>query len=423
MNEPLDRRTFLGGVAATLGGLSATASVAAQQRGNAYAMPADLAAYHALSVVLGRATDRSVTLSALARERTEAYFEVGNSPGRYTRTTDRRDLPAGQPVELVLDDLRPDTAYYYRLQSRRVGEHAFSARSEQRFHTQRGPGSSFKFCVQGDSHPERAQMSEPNLYACTLQHAAASGPDFYVCMGDDFSVARVRTVNATTLAEPYLLQRPFLGLVGQAAPLHLVNGNHDQASLFNYNQTDVRREVAVGAQNARNRLFPTPAPGGFYSGNPETLRSIGQLRDYYAWTWGDALFVILDNYWHSPSLVDGGFQGGPNAQGGRRGHPDRDWWAIGLGNAQYQWFKRTLEQSSARFKFVFAHHVHGTGRGGVEQSELYEWGGNGRRGVSEFQQYRPHWELPVHQLMARHGVTIFWLIRLMRVLSRGCPES
>ncbi len=93
------------------------------------------------------------------------------------------------------------------------------------------------------------------------------------------------------------------------------------------------------------------------------------------------------------------------AQGGRK---NRDWWGITLGDAQYQWFKQTLEQSKARYKFVFAHHVLGSGRGGIEESELYEWGGKNKRGDVEFRQKRPGWEMPIHQLMVKHGVTIFF---------------
>jgi hypothetical protein len=160
-------------------------------------------------------------------------------------------------------------------------------------------------------------------------------------------VDTLRTINANEIAERYALQRPFLGLVAQSAPLYLLNGNHEQASLFNYNQTDIRRDVAIGTQNARNRYFPTPAPDAFYTGNAEPLASIGLLKDYYSWTWGDALFVVLDNYWHSPVLVDTGFQERHDGGGrqGRGGGGDRDWWGLTLGDAQYHWFKRTLEQS------------------------------------------------------------------------------
>ena len=68
----------------------------------------------------------------------------------------------------------------------------------------------------------------------------------------------------------------------------------------------------------------------------------------------------------------------------------------------------TLEQSQAKYKFVFAHHVMGSGRGGVDECDLYEWGGRNKRGDWEFSQRRPGWELPVHQLMVKHGVTIFF---------------
>ena len=321
-------------------------------------------------------------------------------------------LAVGNPVESVFDKLQPNTEYFYRLQFRQPGETEFQARPECRFHTQRAAGSTFTFAIQGDSHPERPQMSDPNLYARTLLNAAADKPDFYICMGDDFSVDTLQTVNAETVAGRYTLQRPFLGLVAQSAPLFLLNGNHEQASLFNFNQSDVRHEVAVLAQNARNRFYPTPAPDSFYSGDTAPLNSIGLLKDYYSWTWGDALFVVLDNYWHSPALVDNGFQeqegGGGQNGSGQVGRKNRDWWGLTLGDAQYQWFKRTLEQSKAKYKFVFAHHVMGSGRGGVDECDLYEWGGRNKRGDWEFAQRRPGWELPVHQLMVRHGVTIFF---------------
>ncbi|QDU19802.1 metallophosphoesterase family protein [Urbifossiella limnaea] len=85
-------------------------------------------------------------------------------------------------------------------------------------------------------------------------------------------------------------------------------------------------------------------------------------------------------------------------------------WGITIGDEQYRWFKRTLETSTARYTFVYAHHVMGTGRGGVEASELYEWGGGtrGKGAADEFRRRRPGWELPIHQLMARHKVSAFF---------------
>ena len=422
MNLMASRRTFLGMLAATFAGLGTPTSAQRDGTGRGqdkndhrkradddYALPAELSAFGLLSLVLGRVSDRAVTISALAKEPMEGYFEYGTAMGNHDGKTKLLTLPAGQPVELVLDGLQPNTEYRYRLQTRKPGATAFNARPEGRFHTQRAAGSTFTFGLQGDSHPERPQMNDPSLYARTLLHAASGKPDFYICLGDDFSVDTLRTINADTVAARYTLQRPFLGLVAQSAPLFLVNGNHEQASLFNFNQAGIVHDVAVWAQNARNHYFPTPAPDGFYTGDTEPVTSIGLLKDYYAWTWGDALFVVLDNYWHSAARVDNAFHDKPG--GGKEAHnehKDRDWWGITQGDAQYHWFQQTLAQSRAKYKFVFAHHVLGTGRGGIEETDLFEWGGRNKRGDGEFKEKRPGWELPIHQLMVKHGVTIFF---------------
>jgi Calcineurin-like phosphoesterase len=420
MKYATNRRKFLGLCAAFLGWLITPVSAQTAnpegpghdgRRGRSegdYVLPPELAAYSLLSLVLGRVTDKSVTVSAVAKEDLEGYFEYGSVPGHYTSRTGLVKLNTHQPLEAVFANLQPDTPYFYRLQYRKAGETAFQARPECRFHTQRAPGSAFTFAIQGDSHPERPQMSEPNLYARTLLNAAKDKPDFYICMGDDFSVAPVREVSFAAVAERYALQRPFLGLVGQGAPVFLLNGNHEQASLFNFEQTDERHQVAVHAQNARNQFYPTPAPDGFYSGDAQPLAGIGLRKDYCAWTWGDALFVVLDNYWHSPAQVDSGFREREAGGGKGGGRGQRDWWALTLGEPQYQWFKKTLAESRAKYKFVFAHHVMGSGRGGIDECDFYEWGGRSRRGDWEFDQRRPGWELPVHQLMVKHGVTIFF---------------
>lgn len=412
MDQHPNRRTFLGTIGTVAGGLALSPDFAeAQQKGrnaDSYGLPADLSAHNALSVVLGRAGDKSVAANVFAKDNLEVFIEYGTKAGMYGFKTKTTSLAAGQPLEVAIGDLRPGTRYYYRLHARKPSEVEFKPRPECQFHTQRSPGSTFTFCVQGDSHPERPQMSEPNLYARTLQRAAADKPDLYFCMGDDFSVNKVRTVNAENLTAPYLLQRPFLSLVAQFASLYLVNGNHEQASLFNFNHKDELHEVAVGVQTARNKLFPMPATEGIYTGDVQEFKGIGLLRDYFAWTWGDALFVVLDNYWHSPAQVDTGFQGG---NGKREDKPrNRDWWEITLGDDQYQWFRKTLEGSQAKFKFVFAHHVLGSGRGGIEVSEFCEWGGRprGKGAGGEFKTKRPGWALPVHQLMAKHGVSIFF---------------
>ena len=350
-----------------------------------------------LNVILGRPTDTAVTVGLLSDEAGVARVEYGTASDRMTGRSPEVVVAKGIPAEVTLTGLAHDTRYVYRASFRREGVETFNPGAESSFQTCRAPGSSFVFEVQGDSHPERPNQFSATLYEQTLRAAAADRPDFYVTLGDDFSVDTLRTVTPEAVERIYLNQRRWLSIVGRSAPVFLVNGNHEQAALCNLNSTP--DNVAVWAQTNRNKYFPQPGPDGFYTGDEQKVEHIGLLRDYYAWTWGDALFVVIDPYWHSAKPVD-------NVYGG--GKKERDLWSVTLGDAQYQWFKRTLEESRAKYKFVFAHHVLGTGRGGVEWADFYEWGGRSRNGVDEFAQKRPGWPMPIHQLMVRNGVTIFF---------------
>jgi hypothetical protein len=247
-------------------------------------------------------------------------------------------------------------------------------------------------------------MFGAELYTRTLQAVAAERPEFYLTMGDDFSVDTLNKVSAETVEERYLLQLPYLSVVGQSSPLFLVNGNHEQAARYLLDGTP--DNVAVWAQNARNKYYPQPAPDGFYTGNAEEVPHIGLLRNYFAWEWGDALFVTIDPYWSSPVPVDNVF--GNNAKGPGSDGKTANKWDITHGDAQYQWLKRTLEQSKAKWKFVFAHHPLGTGRGGIGAATMFEWGGQNQNGSWGFDKNRPDWPMPIHQLMAANGVTVFF---------------
>ena len=373
----------------------------------------------AITRVLGQPTDRSITVGVRADAALEFYLESGPAPSGYDSQT-ASTVMAADPYALgffvsqaVITGLSPDTRYVYRMKYRPAGSSgAYTSGPESTFHTQRRPGSSFVFCAQGDSHPERAKsMFNPDLYVQTLKAVAAEQPDFHVLLGDDFSVDTLPTpYTEASIAGRYTLQLPYLDLVGRTAPLFLVNGNHEQASLWNYSlapDAANSNKVPVWAQSARNLYYPSPAPndahsGSFYSGNPTSLPEIGPLRDYFAWQNGDALFAVIDPYWASPAMVDNGL--GPNASGDKT----TDRWLITHGDAQYAWLKQTLEQSTAKWKFVFAHHVMGSGRGGVEIAGQFEWGGKNGDDSDGFAAHRPSWPLPIHQLMAANHVTIFF---------------
>ena len=186
-----------------------------------------------LSQILGRPTGDSVTLSVLSASDVEAYVEFGDKKGDFSRKTGTLRSSAGSPFEFELERLKHDTRYFYRLCSRRPGQDRFAVGDEYTFHTQRRPGSTFTFALQGDSHPERlGKMYSPDLYVQTMRNVEKDRPDFYLTMGDDFSLDRLvnrSSIDQSGVDRVYAHQRSFLGIVGRSSPLFLVNGNHEQA--------------------------------------------------------------------------------------------------------------------------------------------------------------------------------------------------
>ena len=398
----------------------------------------------AMTQVLGRPTDSSIIVSALSPNDQEIYAEYGTSPANYTGKTGITTAKARVPVELSIDKLKANTRYYYRLRYKQAGSSAYLTGTEYSFQTQRPPGSAFVFAVQADSHPERKNMFDAELYKRTMANVRKDQPDFYITLGDDFSIDQLggmAPLSPQIVSQVYINQRPYLGQDGAATPIFLVNGNHEQAAKYLLNGT--ANSPAVWAGKARNTYFPQPTigDGKFYTGDKEPVEHVGMLNDYYAWTWGDALFITLDPYWHSDAVVDNALgESGPSGTGAPvadgmagmdaavpvtgmagieavaatsaapnySGMGSRDIWDITHGEAQYRWLEKTLKESKAKYKFIFAHHVLGTGRGGVDMLDQGEWGGKNLQGVWEFDKKRPGWSLPIHQLMVKYNVSAFF---------------
>jgi hypothetical protein len=375
-------------------------------------------------IILGRPTAESIVVQVAAVEASQVFAQYGRTSGDYTERSAVVEASLDGLAEITIDDLEPDSRYFYRVSYRAGNESDYRMGAEYSFHTQRTKGSTFTFGVQGDSHPERlGNMYSPDLYRRTLRQVASAQPDLYFMLGDDFSISNQMpdfyqgdraALNQRVVDDVYLNQRNFLSTMAHSTALFMVNGNHEEAR-GHFLGTPLH-DVSIFAGRARKRFFPLPAPDDFYSVNPERVPGIGLLKDYYAFEWGDALFVMIDPYWSSPVPVGNSGGGGMGAgaslsedeQWTRLTRTARDRWASTMGDAQYEWFRETLMESDARYKFVFAHHVLGVGRGGIERAKDYEWGGYSPDGTWEFDERRPGWELPVHQTMVKYGVTIFF---------------
>ncbi|GAG56290.1 unnamed protein product [marine sediment metagenome] len=88
-------------------------------------------------------------------------------------------------------------------------------------------------------------------------------------------------------------------------------------------------------------------------------------------------------------------------------------WNWTLGQTQFNWFKQTIQGSTATYKFVFAHHMLGGMdpyvRGGAVPAHMFEWGGYNDDGTWGFDTQRPTFgDDPIHQLMIDNGVSAFF---------------
>jgi hypothetical protein len=177
-----------------------------------------------------------------------------------------------------------------------------------------------------------------------------------------------------------------------SVPLFIAMGNHEGES--GWNLDTLGNTFATWDAQERKKYFLNPHPDGFYTGDTSNIPFVGQRESYYAWQWGDALFIVLDPFWYTTVKPD-----------------SLHCWRWTLGKNQYDWLKATLESSNATFKFVFAHHLIGgnyQGRGGIENADYYEWGGNNSDGSPGFAANRPGWYKPIKDLLTENRVTVFF---------------
>ena len=339
------------------------------------------------SVILGRPSNRSVVLSALLEENAKVKVSYGKVGEGLSKESGPFELKAGQPAEILLDGLDADSSYEYRIADFSSGSAILPESGAGSFHTCRPPGASFTFTVTADSHLD--EHSDAATYLRTLANAKADSPDFHIDLGDTFMSEKHDGRDSAFWQ--YLAQRYYSGSLCDKAPLFLVLGNHDGE----YPNGSGRDSESLSAWSNRMRklYFPNPVPDSFYSGNEEKHGESGLLQDFYSWEWGGSLFIALDPFWYSQRM---------------RGKDDC--WKRSLGEAQYRWLKRTLEGSKASFKFVFIHHLVGgldrQSRGGTEAAKYFEWGGLNLDGTPGFQQNRPDWAAPIHQLLVQNHVNV-----------------
>lgn len=336
---------------------------------------------HPGSVILGRPGRTSVTVSLLMHAGAEGQLVWGPAAKPLPAAGRRLRLAPGVPQEVDLEGLKADTAYHYAFLEPTSGRRLLPVAGPGTFRTARAPGQSFTFTITADSHLDGS--CDLDRYRRTLALARQAHPDFHIDLGDTFMTEK--HPDRTAAAAQYAAQRYWLGGLAEASPLVLVLGNHDGEGLDRRGEAPAEG-LGRWSHALRLKLFPALRADGF------TTTSGSPWSDTGAWSWGDALFVVLDPYWTSTPTRGG-----------------REPWNSTLGTAQVEWLARTLRASKARFKFLFIHQLtgsdHPAGRGGAEASAYQEWGGRELDGSDGFKARRPGWEKPVHDLLVETGVT------------------
>lgn len=326
---------------------------------------------------------------------------------------------AQQRIELPLTDLRPASEYLYRVEfaAAEAPEVWTPAPLPGRLMTQRPAGEAFRFAVVADGHWTQGRITRGGPRWWTgmqcLKQVVADGPfDFCVDIGD--------SPFPTKMSEPqdgvdsYLKYRLLMADLTRLCGHYLVLGNHEQEAGFfqhggggdvddgvntklapdEYHQRwatearlltipnpdrDTYPEGAEGAAGANSEADWVGAEGPWCAGPRENL------QNFYAYTWGDALFVVIDPFRCT-------------AVGATRMPSVPEQWTLGV--TQLAWLERTLRSSTARWKFVFSHHLVGGGaisgdgyavehdgtkraygrgcagdatRAGTEQARIHEW--------------------------------------------------
>ena len=309
--------------------------------------------------MLGRITGTSVTVSLVpCRNGLSAYAEFGRQPGVYTRKTDILESILGEPLEIIIDDLEPNARYFYRVLVKPDDDN-FLPRAEGTFTTKRKQGDSFVFAVTSDIHfyQIKNQEEQKNIFLKTMSNIKEDNPDFHIDLGDSFctdyeivkdSVHDITNQNAGY--ERYRDLRTFFDNMHTSLPFFFVVGNHEGELGFNL------ENLAHWSENARLLFIPNPDNRTYPEGG-------SSKENYYAFTWGNALFVMLDPFRHTTIEPTG------------EGNSVDDWT---LGTVQLKWLEQTLKNSDAKYKFIFIHHLVGGcvtyGRGGARCVNRGEWG-------------------------------------------------
>ena len=274
--------------------------------------------------------------------------------------------------QIRLEQLKPDTEYKYRFFARLKGQSEFRMLMENPFRTQRITPSAFSFALFSDSHIYPEAPRRYRILSEVTSSILNRKPDLSLMLGDNIQTF---TSHGGPMIEKrfgdilYAQLRHALGRLPSSVPLFNTIGNWEGE-----NGWHPERERGW-ARQARMTWIPTPDPETYPEGGSE-------FGDYYGFSWGNALFLVLNvsGYTSSDHTIQSPI-----------GRAD-DWT---LGEIQKQWLHKRLSTSTAKWKFLFLHHTVG-GKAGNDLNSRYGRGGGRAAYTGE--------QALIHEWMKTYGV-------------------
>jgi len=318
--------------------------------------------FGATSTVTGKisqVSNSSITVTATANSAVRVYLEYGFAKGKYTSKTAIETLSASTSKSISIRDLPANKVIYLRVRYALLNRTIFLALSALSAKTKEIETNNI-FAVQADPHMD--ENSSADVYNGTLSQIVAASPAFLMDLGDIFMVDKLADKSEKNIRARFELMKGFYSKLN-GVPLKICLGNHDGE--LGYSKFNTK--------NYRKEYFP---------------EQTGELA-YFSFAGPDQLHIVLDPFTYTVK------------------NPTTAGWEWTLGKIQYDWLVDTLKNSTATHKFIYIHHLlvgDAQSRGGSEIAKYNEWGGRNKDGSDGFEQNRPGWGKPIHQLLIDHKV-------------------
>lgn len=334
---------------------------------------------------LSSPTENSIRISAL-NNRQPAEFAVEwrkDGIGEWERRLPELKASAYQVLDWVARDLLSATRYEYRVLLKHGSEEKFLPAATGSFRTQRKGPSSYTALLMTDPHTGSFPPGSGPVLTLdkVVQNAARTNPEFVLELGDNVAWPGSREYpqkDAAGASNAYARYRRQIGPLSMNSPFYTIIGNWGGES-GKFPQESIDTVAAV-----RRALLPNP--------NHLTYPQGGSDReDYYAFSWGDVLYVMLNIQTYSKPSRPDQF---PTLMADVNRIEE---WT--LGEKQMAWFEATLKKATERFRFVCMHHPAG-GNAGDDLNTLYGRGGARACHTGE--------QVKIQSLMKKHKVQIFF---------------